>query len=205
MKGTGDFLALNHYSSNYAYRNASVINKHEVPSLLDDAQIDTYKDPSWPMGVWIGTYGPGLHKLLVHIKDTYNNPTIYITENGFATGMGLNDEGRVHYYREYLTGVLDAIDDGVNIKGYCAWSLMDNFEWDWGYSVRFGLYEIDQDDPEKTRKPRKSALVFKEIVGTRTIDLDYNPDPYAVASSAINTKTSVVIIAAISVMKQVLI
>ncbi|CAG4978979.1 unnamed protein product [Colias eurytheme] len=201
MKGTGDFLSINHYSSSYVYRNASVVNMHEVPSMLDDAQIDSYRDPTWHTGFWIGTYGPGLHKLLVYIKDNYNNPIIYISENGFATTTGLNDEGRVNYYREYLTGVLDAIDDGVNVKGYCAWSLMDNFEWSFGYSVRFGLYEIDQNDPEKTRRPRKSALVYKEIVRTRTIDMDYNPDPYA--SSAINKKTSIVLLAAISLIKTV--
>ncbi|XP_045506358.1 myrosinase 1-like [Colias croceus] len=201
IRGTGDFLSINHYSSNYVYRNASVVNMHEVPSLLDDAQLAFYKDPSWPSSFWIATYGPGLHKLLVYIKNNYNNPIIYITENGFASTTGLNDEGRVSYFREYLTAVLDAIDDGVNVKLYCAWSLMDNFEWTFGYSIRFGLYEIDENDPEKTRRPRKSALVFKEIVRTRTIDMDYNPDPYA--SSAINKKTSIVLLAAISLIKTV--
>lgn len=70
----------------------------------------------------------------MYIKNTYNNPTIYVTENGFSTSTGLNDTGRVQYFRNYLTALLDALAEDVDIRGYSAWSLMDNFEWAMGYT-----------------------------------------------------------------------
>ena len=54
--------------------------------------------------------------------------------------------------------------DSVNVKGYFAWSLMDNFEWEEGYSEKFGLYEVDFDDPERPRIPRESAKTYAEII-----------------------------------------
>ena len=69
------------------------------------------------------------------IKDEYNNPEVYITENGWSDGGELNDIGRVHYYRDHLQQVLDAINKKqCNIKGYTAWSLIDNFEWNKGFT-----------------------------------------------------------------------
>ncbi|CAF4912232.1 unnamed protein product [Pieris macdunnoughi] len=198
-KGTSDFFGLNHYSSTYVYRNSSVTGIYAVPSLNDDLQVGTFPDPNWYKNpaAWVYRYGQGLRKLLGYIKDTYNNPTVYITENGFGTATERNDTDRADYYREYLNGVLDAIDDGVNVKGYCAWSLIDNFEWAVGYSVRFGLYEIDQNDPEKTRKPKYSALVYKEIVRTRSVDPSYNPDLPTDASMNIKSSFLVVLVVAV--------
>ncbi|XP_050684812.1 myrosinase 1-like [Leptidea sinapis] len=205
LKGSADFLGLNHYTTSYVYRNSSVMGMHPVPSYMDDVQAATYKDTSLPVaaGGWIRIYGPGLYKALVYIKDNYNNPPIYIAENGFATHMGLNDDDRVEYYRSYLTGVLDAIDEGVDVRAYCAWSLMDNFEWALGYSVRFGLYEIDQNDPEKVRRPRKSALVYKEIIRSRAIDPEYNPDPYETDGSYV-IQTSFLLVITLAVINVVL-
>ncbi|OWR52173.1 seminal fluid protein CSSFP031 [Danaus plexippus plexippus] len=112
----------------------------------------------------------GFRSLFNYISHQYGNPPILVTENGFATNGGINDEDRVTYFRGYLNAVLDAIDDGVDIRGYIAWSLMDNFEWSKGYTERFGLYEVDYNDPNRTRTPRKSAYVLKEIIRTRSID-----------------------------------
>lgn len=72
----------------------------------------------------------------MHLKNKYNDPIFYITENGWSTtpSDSLFDEGRVKYYRAALESVLNAIDAGVRIKGYMAWSLMDNFEWLLGYT-----------------------------------------------------------------------
>lgn len=76
----------------------------------------------------------GFYELLMKIKADYNNPAVYITENGFSTRGGLDDEDRVSYYRQYLEAVLDAIDEGADIRCYTAWSIMDNFEWMRGYT-----------------------------------------------------------------------
>lgn len=77
-----------------------------------------------------------LYNALMDLKQRYNSPIFYITENGFSTtpDRGLIDDDRVAYYRAALEDVLDAIDQGVNVKGYMAWSLIDNFEWLRGYS-----------------------------------------------------------------------
>ncbi|KAJ2951537.1 hypothetical protein O0L34_g13687 [Tuta absoluta] len=159
IKGTSDFLALNHYSSDVVYRNVSVVGMHPIPSVFDDAFIGMYKDPSWPTSSspWLAEYAPGLYNLLLYIRDNYDNPTIYVTENGFSTPKGLKDDGRVRYLRNYLSAVHQALIDGVNVRGYFPWSLMDNFEWAEGFSQRFGLYEVDMEDPERTRTARKSA------------------------------------------------
>ncbi|CAG9566619.1 unnamed protein product [Danaus chrysippus] len=118
----------------------------------------------------------GFYKLLTKIREDYNNPPVFITENGFSTRGGLIDDDRVKYYRTYIDVMLDAIEDGSDIRVYAAWSLMDNFEWMRGYSERFGLYEVDYESPERTRTPRKSAYFYKEMLRTRTLDYHYEPD-----------------------------
>lgn len=59
---------------------------------------------------------------------------IFVTENGWSTLEGIDDDGRVAYFRAALEGALDALEEGINLKGYIAWSLMDNFEWMRGYT-----------------------------------------------------------------------
>ena len=105
----------------------------------------------------------------------YKGFPIYITENGMSDLGGTNDTLRVFYYNNYLDNVLKAISDGANIKGYVAWSLMDNFEWRAGYTERFGLYHVDYKSPNKTRTPKMSAMVYKNIVATNQIDFDFKP------------------------------
>ncbi|KAI5640130.1 glycosyl hydrolase family 1 domain-containing protein [Phthorimaea operculella] len=180
MKGAADFAGVNHYVSTYVYRNESIAGTFQVPSMEDDAYVGTHFDPSWPFHGFNSEYPPGMKGVLLYMKDNYNNPLMYVTENGCGTtNLGLNDDDRAGYYRGYLQAVADAVAEGANVKGYFAWSLMDNFEWTFGYIIRFGLYEVDQNDPNRTRTPRKSALVYKEIIRSKEIDLTYNPDPYA--------------------------
>lgn len=76
----------------------------------------------------------GLRRLLSWITNRYNRPEIIITENGYSDRGGTDDTERTNYYQQYLTAVLDSLlEDDVNITGYTAWSLMDNFEWMQGY------------------------------------------------------------------------
>lgn len=76
----------------------------------------------------------GFRRLLKWINKTYDSVPIIVTENGYADFSGLEDKARVAYYSHYLNALLHAIhEDKVNVQGYFAWSLMDNFEWDDGY------------------------------------------------------------------------
>ncbi|XP_050361906.1 myrosinase 1-like [Nymphalis io] len=178
VRGSSDFLAINHYTTNLVYRNESVVGYHASPSYFDDIEVVSYTDNSWEGSAsnWLNVLPWGFHKLLTKLREDYDNPTIFITENGFSTRQGLEDDDRVSYYRRYIDVMLDAIDEGSDIKVYTAWSLMDNFEWLRGYTERFGLYEVDYESPERIRTPRKSAYVYKEIIRSRSLDFHYEPD-----------------------------
>ncbi|MGB0958091.1 MAG: GH1 family beta-glucosidase [Litorivicinus sp.] len=113
----------------------------------------------------------GLTDLLVEFDRDYDLPPIYITENGAAcddsvnaTG-GVNDDQRRRYFRDHLAAVESAMENGVDIQGYYAWSLMDNFEWAFGYSQRFGLVHVDYDT--QLRTPKQSALDWQRFLASR--------------------------------------
>ncbi|XP_013168109.1 PREDICTED: lactase-phlorizin hydrolase-like [Papilio xuthus] len=178
IRGTSDYFGLNHYSTKYVYRNESVVNYYESPSFEDDLGVIMYTYDDWKIGESDFTkFVPwGFYKLLTKIREDYGNPSVIITENGFATLGGLNDDDRITYYKHYMNAMLDAMEDGSDVQAYTAWSLMDNFEWLQGYTQRFGLYEVDYESPERTRTPRKSAFYYKQILRTRELDMHYEPD-----------------------------
>lgn len=178
IRGSSDFFGLNSYTSKLVYRDASVEGMYGVPSYLDDLGVVMVPDPSWPQSQssWLQEVPWGFYKLFKEIRNVYGNPTLYVTENGWSTDAGLIDDDRVRYYRNYLNALLDTIEEGSDIRGYTAWSMIDNFEWMQGYADKFGLYEVDFTSPERTRTPRKSAYIYKEIVRTKSLDPDYEPE-----------------------------
>lgn len=111
---------------------------------------------------WI-SYPEGIYKVLVEAGKRHKLP-IYITENGVPTDIGLEDDERITFIREHLKFVYKAIEDGIDVWGYNHWSLMDNFEWLYGYGPRFGLIEIDH--KTQARSIRKSALFYKQVIKT---------------------------------------
>lgn len=118
----------------------------------------------------------GLTRLLVRIDDEYAKPagvTLYVTENGAAYTDVVADDGsvddveRAEFLVVHLGAVADAIDAGVNVKGYFYWSLMDNFEWAWGYDKRFGLVRVDYETQQRTVKT--SGATYRAIIAARDL------------------------------------
>jgi beta-glucosidase len=108
--------------------------------------------------------------VLVWIKERYGNRPMYITENGAAfddpphADGPVDDPLRVWYLREHLRAAHAAITQGVDLRGYFAWSLLDNFEWSFGYSKRFGIVHVDFDTLERT--PKSSARFYSDVIRT---------------------------------------
>ncbi|XP_052898425.1 myrosinase 1-like [Anopheles moucheti] len=180
IKGSADYFGFNAYTTRLVTDNGdSNPNQYAEPSFDHDRDVAEYIDPSWPSSAssWLKVYPKGLYSALKWIRDEYNNPPVWITENGVSDRDGTRDLQRVEYFNTYLDAVLDAIDEGCDVRGYTAWSLMDNFEWRAGYSQRFGLYYVDFNDASRPRYAKTSAKVYANIVKTRMIDPDYLPDP----------------------------
>ncbi|KAG9274225.1 cytosolic beta-glucosidase isoform X1 [Astyanax mexicanus] len=172
--GTADFFALNYYTS----RKVKDTSSHPSElSFTGDQGAEGVTDPSWPVcGVsWLAVVPEGLHKLLNYIKETCNNPAIYITENGFSQigPVELEDTDRCQFYQNTLQEVSKAIrDDGVDVRGYFAWSLLDNFEWADGFSVRFGLFHVDFSKVELKRTIYRSGREYAAVISRHRTKLE---------------------------------
>ncbi|CAG5121822.1 unnamed protein product, partial [Candidula unifasciata] len=164
-KGSADFVGVNYYSSVVV---ASAEKPYDPPDFLNDMDIEQSIDPSWTSSgsEWLYSVPLGYRGLLNWIKDKYNNIPVYLTENGVSDKNGtLRDAHRITYYRQHLNQVLKAIRlDGCDVRGYTAWSLMDNFEWAQGYSEKFGLYSVDFTNPNRTRTPKASAVYYANVI-----------------------------------------
>jgi beta-glucosidase len=112
-------------------------------------------------------YPQGLTELLVRLRDEYSPPPIYVTENGAAyadtrlDGV-VDDPERISYVDRHLRAVARAVEQGVDVRGYFLWSLLDNFEWAFGYSRRFGLVYVDFETLE--RVPKASYHWYRDVV-----------------------------------------
>ncbi|XP_072382699.1 myrosinase 1-like [Diabrotica undecimpunctata] len=171
IKGTNDFFAFNTYTT-------SVVRAIDEPEIGDptpekDVGVYEYQPDDWISGAspWLKVVPWGMRKLLRWFKQEYFNPEIFITENGYSDFTGqLNDPNRTDYIREYLSAVKDAMDyDGVNVIGYNVWSIIDNFEWNAGYTVKFGLVNVDMNDPNRTRTKKDSFYYYQKVCQTHCI------------------------------------
>ncbi|XP_058006869.1 beta-glucosidase 12 [Hevea brasiliensis] len=170
VKGSFDFIGLNYYTAKYA---ADVPCQTENLSYTTDFCALCAPDRNGiPIGPksgsdWLYVYPRGIQDVLLYTKNKFNDPVIYITENGVSDidtdTVGLEDNSRVDYFNDHLSFIQKAIMKGVKVKGYFGWSLLDNFEWDDGYEVRFGMVYVDYKDGLK-RYLKKSAMWFKEFL-----------------------------------------
>jgi beta-glucosidase len=114
----------------------------------------------------------GLRRVLNRLTDEYDCPPLYVTENGAAyedhlVDGAVDDEGRTAYLHGHAGAMLDTIADGVDLRGYFLWSLLDNFEWGWGYDRRFGAVHVDFET--QVRTPKRSALWYGELARTNVV------------------------------------
>jgi beta-glucosidase len=156
-----DYLGINYYSR-------QIVKQADVSSSAPYEIVDQVDAEKTDMGWEI--YPDGLFHILKSLNETYQLPPVYITENGMACADQVedgkvNDLQRIEYFQNHLNAVHRAIVDGVIIKGYFAWSLMDNFEWAEGYLKRFGLVYIDYQNQKRILK--QSALAFRDFLAKR--------------------------------------
>lgn len=152
-----DFLGINYY-------NRKVVRAQPGRAEVEIIQPEgLYTTMGWEV------YANGLHDLLVQLHQEYPMiPKYFITENGASGEEEVAADGQVHdrlrlyYYQEHLHAALNAIEEGVPLAGYFAWSLMDNFEWAWGYSRRFGIVHVDFES--QARLIKDSGYWYSRVV-----------------------------------------
>ncbi|MCS5717217.1 GH1 family beta-glucosidase [Herbiconiux sp. CPCC 205763] len=137
----------------------------------EDVEFLELPGPFTEMG-W-GIDPGGLHELLMSLHARFPELPTMITENGAAfpdrmIDGRVDDQDRIDYVRRHLLEVERAIDDGADVRGYLLWSLLDNFEWSYGYSKRFGMVHVDF--TTQTRTPKSSARWYAEVIRRRSLD-----------------------------------
>ncbi|MGV8983365.1 GH1 family beta-glucosidase [Clostridium sp.] len=159
-----DFLGINYYSSSKI--------EYAPDSELKFKGIDSGEEKT-AMGWEICPNS--LYELLIRIKSEYTKLPLYITENGAAFDDKVTKDNKVHdierinFIKAHLKVIQRFIEEGGNLKGYYLWSFMDNFEWAFGYSKRFGMVYVNYDTQERIMKD--SALWYKEVIKSRSLDV----------------------------------
>ncbi|KAJ0970443.1 hypothetical protein J5N97_023320 [Dioscorea zingiberensis] len=169
-----DFIGINHYTTHYV--KDCIFSSCELSKYDGNALVLTSGQRN---GQLIGTPTPmenmfvvpyGMEKVVMNFKERYNNTPMYITENGFSQKSSndmllddfVKDPDRIDFIQNYLTFLTKAMRQGADVRGYFVWSLMDNFEWVFGYSLRFGLYHVDYTTQKRT--PKQSAKWYQEFL-----------------------------------------
>jgi beta-glucosidase len=148
-----DFLGINYYFREWCSTDTPPI---PAPCLQGVSEM------GWEV------YPEGLYELLTQLERDYELPPVYISENGMACADTVSADGAIHdprriaYIEQHLDALSRAMGEGVSVRGYFHWSLMDNFEWAKGYSMRFGLIHIDYQTQQRTFKD--SALWYRDYI-----------------------------------------
>ncbi|HWS71026.1 MAG TPA: GH1 family beta-glucosidase [Thermoanaerobaculia bacterium] len=157
-----DFVGINYYLRGVMKADpANVVEKAARVRIPESI----YTETGWEV------YPAALTDLLVWFRDRYGATPVYITENGAAfydppsaVDDVVDDPLRVHYLREHIRAVSRAIAQGVDVRGYYAWSLLDNLEWSLGFTKRFGIIHVDFSTQKRTLK--KSAHFYRDVIAT---------------------------------------
>jgi beta-glucosidase len=157
-----DFVGVNYYTRQFVehawyvpFLRANVSRRVKTPQPFTENGVQ-YTDMGWEV------YPAGLYELLFRLQKEYGNPPVYITENGAAYDDGIvslnggngrvPDPQRQRYLQQHLAVLDAAVKVGINVKGYFIWSLIDNFEWAYGYDKRFGLVHVNHQTQKRTIK-----------------------------------------------------
>ena len=172
-----DVLGINYYSTN----RVAMSDRPQFPQSTEASTAPGASDVDW-----LSTEGPhtdmgwnidpdGLHDLLVRVHDNYPEVDLVVTENGMACKdqLTVNEDGtksvhdpdRIDYLKRHFAAAKRAIDEGVPLTGYFVWSLLDNFEWYFGYAKRFGITYVDYATQE--RIPKDSFMWYRDFLASR--------------------------------------
>jgi len=157
-----DYVGVNYYTRNVTKADPRAWPLFAAPVKQKQA---THTEMGWEV------FPQGLTDVLLRIKERYDNPPVYITENGAAfydppqaASDEVQDPLRIEYFRQHIRAVRNAIRQGADVRGYFAWSLFDNFEWALGYSKRFGIVHMNYETLQRT--PKASAKFYSQIVAS---------------------------------------
>ncbi|NIM94795.1 MAG: beta-glucosidase [Anaerolineales bacterium] len=154
-----DYLGVNYYTRLVveAFPEDTFLGARPIP--VDGSETT---ESNWEV------YPQGLYELLKRLEDEYHPPAIFITENGanyqdVVDEKGqINDQKRIEFLNDHFLQAYQAIKDGVSLQGYFVWSLMDVFEWDYGYSHHYGLIHVDRET--LTRTVKRSGLWYRQFI-----------------------------------------
>lgn len=165
IAGSFDFLGLNIYT---AYLIEYVDQGIDEVSYFTDSDTESSYPDSWVPAAssWLKIAPFGIRKCLNWARENYGDIDMYITENGFSDRLGnIDDLIRIYYYKHYINQLLKSVlVDEIHLRGYYAWSLLDNMEWTGGYNYKFGLTSVNFTDPARTRTPKASSKYYSKIV-----------------------------------------
>jgi beta-glucosidase len=162
-----DFLGVNYYT-----RTVTRYDDSRPPfNAVGERQTDAlHTEMGWEV------YPQAFTSVLTWIRDRYGDIPLYITENGSAFADPpaaidgrIEDPERTRYLQRHLRAVHDAMQEGVNLRGYFAWSLLDNYEWSHGYTKRFGLVHVNYETQERTIKD--TGRFYSEVIRSNGANL----------------------------------
>lgn len=163
-----DFLGINYYSRSVVRHDA---NAAPIYASAEPQVENLHTEMGWEV------FPEGLTRILTWVKSRYGDIPLYVTENGScftdpptAIDGRVEDPLRVDYLKRHLQAARDALKEGVNLRGYFAWSLLDNYEWSHGYTKRFGIVHVDFSTQERTIKD--SGRLYSEIIRSNGAVLD---------------------------------
>ncbi|XP_050059089.1 myrosinase 1-like isoform X3 [Aphis gossypii] len=167
IKGAYDFIVLNYYNSvkvrpmtDEEYEAEPNLKKRDRGFIMDlhsTTETEVYE---------------GFLNILRWFKEKMDNPKIFIGENGFPEEEGIDDsEKKIAYHTGILNKLLEALDENINVFGYCIWSFIDTLEFTFGYWKRFGIYAVDFNDESRPRSKKNSFSFFQQLFQTKKLQI----------------------------------